>query len=295
VKAVDLWPRFARFGRVGEVFIPSKVDKQGKQFGFVKYREVKDAKELLRIISNIWIDSFKLRINLSKFNRKTEPMPNEDTRRKEPEAVTGTVRDGATTVGRTFKTALLAENATGSRTGGVEKTKGEVVWEVEVEEERMMKLEGACVGYLVENTNAQSIQNNFQMDGFQSLKVCALGYMTVLIWSDKVEEVREIMETVGWWCSLFEKVIPWSPDVVFNNRAVWLRCYGVPPHAWGNDLFRSIAFKHGRFLEVDDSTKEMKRCDVARIKILTNDKAAIDTSMAVKVLGKRFDIRIWKK
>jgi hypothetical protein len=36
----------------------------------------------------------------------------------------------------------------------------------------------------------------------------------------------------------------------------------------------------------------MKRCDVGRIKILTNDKAAIDTSMAVKVLGKRFDIRI---
>jgi hypothetical protein len=170
-----------------------------------------------------------------------------------------------------------------------------VVWEVEVEEDRMMKLEGACLGYLVENTNAQSIQNNFHMDGFLSLKVCALGYMKVLIWSDKVEEVKEIMETVGWWCSLFEKVIPWSPDVVVNSRAVWLRCYGVPPHAWGNDLFRSIAFKHGRFLEVDDNTKEMKRCDVGRIKILTNDKAAIDTSMAVKVLGKRFDIRIWKK
>jgi hypothetical protein len=38
VKAVDLWPRFARFGRVGEVFIPAKVDKQGKRFGSVKYR-----------------------------------------------------------------------------------------------------------------------------------------------------------------------------------------------------------------------------------------------------------------
>jgi hypothetical protein len=60
VKAVDLWPRFARFGRVGEVFIPAKVDKQGNRFGFVKFREVKDAKELLRSISNIWIDSFKL-------------------------------------------------------------------------------------------------------------------------------------------------------------------------------------------------------------------------------------------
>jgi hypothetical protein len=292
VKAVDLWPRFARFGRVGEVFIPAKVDKQGKRFGFVKYREVKDAKELLRTISNIWIDSFKLRINLSKFNRKTEQLPNGETKRKEPEVVVGTARDGAMTTGRTFKSALLTDNASGSGIGEAEKAKDEVVWEVEVEEERMEKLEGACVGYLVENMNAQSIQNDFHMDGFQSVKVCPLGYMTVLIWSEKVEEVKEIMETVGWWCSLFEKVIPWSPDAVSNSRAVWIRCYGVPPHAWGNDLFRSIAFKHGRFLEVDASTKEMKRCDVARIKILTKDKTAIDTSMTVKVLGKRYDIRI---
>jgi RNA recognition motif-containing protein len=79
VKAIDLWPRFARFGRVGEVFIPKKVDKQGKRFGFVKYREVKDEIELLRSISNIWVKSFKLRVNLSKFKRQTEKVQQDGT------------------------------------------------------------------------------------------------------------------------------------------------------------------------------------------------------------------------
>jgi hypothetical protein len=39
----------------------------------------------------------------------------------------------------------------------------------------------------------------------------------------------------------------------------------------------------------------MKRCDVAQIKILTNEKSAIDSSLAVKVLGCRFDIRVMEE
>jgi hypothetical protein len=58
IKAVDLWPKFTRFGRVGEVYIPDKRDKQGRWFGFVKYRDVKNARETLDLISNIWVGSF---------------------------------------------------------------------------------------------------------------------------------------------------------------------------------------------------------------------------------------------
>jgi RNA recognition motif-containing protein len=53
VKVSELWHKFARFGRVGDVYIPSKLDKQGRSFGFVKYREVRDAEELLDLISGI--------------------------------------------------------------------------------------------------------------------------------------------------------------------------------------------------------------------------------------------------
>ncbi|KAK2412588.1 SC35 splicing factor [Trifolium repens] len=45
--SMELWSKFARFARVGEVYIPNKVDKQGRRFGFVKFKEVTDAVELL--------------------------------------------------------------------------------------------------------------------------------------------------------------------------------------------------------------------------------------------------------
>ncbi|MCI01992.1 endonuclease/exonuclease/phosphatase family protein, partial [Trifolium medium] len=175
IKAVDLWPRFARYGRVGEVFIPAK---EGNRFGFVKFRDVRDAKVLLRDLSNIWVGSFKLRINLSKFSRRTEPRSAEHELigKSEGRDVTG---GGLVQGGRSFKEALsvdeedrrlVGQNVGGGVVSVVVKEVPEVVWEVEVVEERLMKLEGAFVGYLVEEKDVVSLQNNFRMSGFQSLK-----------------------------------------------------------------------------------------------------------------------------
>ncbi|GAU25569.1 hypothetical protein TSUD_260030 [Trifolium subterraneum] len=262
VQAMDLWPCFARFGRVGEVYIPTKVDKQGK------------------------------RINLSKFKRKVDANQKAELHH---------IGDGAkrTQGGITFKEVIKQGEILGAgegTTSGVShlavRSGTEVVWEVEVEGERSANLEGAYVGYLVDDLDAQTMQNNFRMGGYESLMVTVLGYKTVLLWSVKKEEVKEVVETVGWWCTLFEKVIPWSPELVTNHKVTWLRCFGVPIHAWGNDIFRAMAFKFGRFIEVDEITKQFKRCDMARIKVVTSEKKVIDASMAVKVLGRRFDIRV---
>ncbi|GAU40167.1 hypothetical protein TSUD_292730 [Trifolium subterraneum] len=291
-KVVDLWSRFGRFGRVGEVYIPKKVDKQGRQFGFVKFRDVSDARELLRTISDIWMGSFKLRVNLAKFRKNNQPEATGEQRK-------GLLMGQKTTqVDKSFKNALMAvdseDGSGGYHQGNMAgaQTRPEVVWEVEVEDEVMSKLSGAYVGYLVDDKEAITIQNQFRMDGLQYLKVCVLGFMKILLWSDKVGEVKEVVESVGWWCSLFEKVVPWSPALVSNQRVTWIRYYGVPLHAWGIDLFRALAFKFGRFIDIDEQTKLMSKCDVARVKILSGESRLIDASMAVKVQGQRFDIRI---
>jgi hypothetical protein len=298
VKAIDLWPRFGRFARVGEVYIPNKVDKQGNRFGFVKFREVNDAVDLLRRVSNIWIGSFKLRVNLSKFKRNEEPDKKEGVQRVKL-GVNPRAQEG-----RSFKQALVTKEVVSNADPGecskareamISEGVKEVVWEVEVEEERAAMLTGAYVGYLTEEKEAKSIQNNFIMSGFQGLRVAAMGFKQVLLWSEKVGEVKEVIESVGWWCSLFERVVPWSPELVSNQRVTWLRCYGVPTHAWGVDLFRALAFKHGRFIEVDESTKLFQRCDVARVKVVTNKTHAIDSFMPVQVNGRRFDIRIMEE
>jgi RNA recognition motif-containing protein len=108
VKAVDLWPKFARFGRVGEVYIPDKRDKQGRRFGFVKYRDVSDAREQLDLVSNIWLGSFKLRVNLSRF-AKGAPTKNVDEEKERPTGKKTPDKEGGdlvVTEGRSFKEVL---------------------------------------------------------------------------------------------------------------------------------------------------------------------------------------------
>jgi hypothetical protein len=65
--------------------------------------------------------------------------------------------------------------------------KQEVIWEVEVEDEVLMKLRGAYVGYLAEDKEAKTIQNHFRMDGFQKMKICSLRFRKILLWSEMVD------------------------------------------------------------------------------------------------------------
>jgi RNA recognition motif-containing protein len=65
----DLWKLFAKFGNVGDVFIPKKVDKWGRKFGFVKFKEVKEVEVMSEKLEDVWWDSYKLRINRARFGK----------------------------------------------------------------------------------------------------------------------------------------------------------------------------------------------------------------------------------
>ncbi|MCI40109.1 RNA-binding protein 25-like, partial [Trifolium medium] len=72
ILVVDLWKVFAKYGRVGEVYIPKKKDKWGRRFGFVKFKEVKNVEELSRRLGEVWCGTYKVRINLSRFAKGSQ-------------------------------------------------------------------------------------------------------------------------------------------------------------------------------------------------------------------------------
>ncbi|MCH93579.1 DUF4283 domain protein, partial [Trifolium medium] len=133
------------------------------------------------------------------------------------------------------------------------------------------------------------------MDGYHNMRVLPLGHQKVLLSSTVEDEVKEVVGSVGWWCTWFDRFEEWSPELVSNQRSIWLRCFGVPLHAWGEALFRTIAFKYGTFIEVDTTTKIMARGDLARIKIVTDKPLLIDANITILVLGKKFVIKVMEE
>jgi hypothetical protein len=81
------------------------------------------------------------------------------------------------------------------------------------------------------------------MGGYPKIRIIPLGHLQVLISSDVVGEVQEVVGSVGWWCNWFDRFEAWSPDLVTNQRAVWLSCFGVPLHAWGDAIFKTISLE----------------------------------------------------
>ncbi|GAU31573.1 hypothetical protein TSUD_53950 [Trifolium subterraneum] len=110
----DLRRTFARYWKVGEVYIPAKRDKFGRRFGFARFAEVQDVQTLLEKIEGTWIGTYKIRANLSKFRRGEDGGRNQSTQALEKPRVN---RGILTEVrkGISFKDAVMEDDRGGKR------------------------------------------------------------------------------------------------------------------------------------------------------------------------------------
>jgi RNA recognition motif-containing protein len=109
----DLWKLFSKYGSVCDVFIPKKMDKWERKFGFVKFKETKDyeVEALCNKLVDVWWDTFKLRINNARFDKWEEKGGNEAGQTQSKRAPPGSVR--AVSDDMSFKSLLVGEENSG--------------------------------------------------------------------------------------------------------------------------------------------------------------------------------------
>lgn len=61
--------QFADKGTLVDFFIPLKTNKAGGKFGFVRYKKPNDLLALERKLDDIWLGSYKIRVNRARFGR----------------------------------------------------------------------------------------------------------------------------------------------------------------------------------------------------------------------------------
>jgi hypothetical protein len=271
----ELWKIFLQYGRVGEVYIPKKLDRRGRRFGFVKFKEVTDEEELSERLCDVWIGSFKLWINRSRFAR-SEP---KEEKTQQVTATRPVISMEETTPGRSFRSALVGNGASME------------VLKVPVNEELCKELRGSMVGRLAREKNVKQIQTTLCMEGFRSITVTHMGDNRVLLRSPVEGDVERLLKSKNECLSYyFADLKPWNPGLIATHREVWVQIYGIPIHSWGEDLFKLVGKRLGGFVDFDEETARMARFDVARIKILSTSWAFIDVVVKVEVEGVIFDL-----
>ncbi|KAK2455003.1 zinc finger CCCH domain-containing protein [Trifolium repens] len=306
VKVMELWSLFNKYGRVGEVYIPNKLDKKGHRFGFVKFKEVADAKELEGRLGDVWWETYKLRINLSRFNRGVretnhlKPQRGEEVPPK-PQAGSSQRDTASVEQGRSFKNALTMERKKDTRVG-LEEPKREATKATEmqptsiavkVNEDLWKMFQTSFVGFLKEEKDVIKISEGLVMEGYDWITATFMGENMMLLTSTTSQSLIEAVSlNRKWWEGWFRSILEWSPELHLDRRSVWLRCRGVPLHAWDELTFRQLTDRLGTFIELDMNTANRTKLDVARVKISTSRMTFIDEQILISVLDKKFQISV---
>jgi hypothetical protein len=314
----DLWRLFSKYWRVGEVYIPDKLDKAGKRFGFARFEDVNDRQKLLEKIENTWIGTYKIRANLPKFTRG-EGVKKPAARVQE--ATSNRAESRQFGAGTSFKDTLLGGNKgkidklnnqndnnndkSKKQNGWVVKAKAKGrnkltdaeykagVMAIDAEPKNLKMLDGSFVGTLKEIADVDSIQTNIWMEGFQQIKATPIGMDLILLNSSLEGEIQRAYESnKSWWEMWFLSLTPWRPNLRPRGRRIWVRPFGVPLHIWSWEGFKKIIWRYGTLVNLDPETLEQSRFDVARDLITVTFWEMVDEIIEVKVDDEVFTIRM---
>lgn len=290
VQVVELWSLFAKHGRVGEVYVPNKRDKHGNRFGFVKFKEIKSMEALSARLEDVWMGTFRLRVNLSLFGRnRRRASPNQPhldagtvTNGGHPLALEGGERSNAE---KSFKSALVgAPNGLGKQ--------ALPTLEAEVQVDMMELLQGSYVGRLEKGVEVRALQVKLWLAGLHYVRAAAMGGGLLLLFRNSGEDVGLPAKNKAWWGGLLSEVRAWTPNQVGVTREIWLSIFGVPPHAWGETTFANLVNSCGVLVELDVETWNKSRFDVARVKIEALLSGRIDFSINLRIQGAKFVVRL---
>ncbi|GKV51190.1 hypothetical protein SLEP1_g57860 [Rubroshorea leprosula] len=263
----EMWTEFAKFGRVYAIYSPPRRNRNGRRFGFVRYLNVKDEKELERKLDQIRIRGHKIWVNIAMY-------PKEEVKERETRRI---VTTNMVVAGKSYADAVKGKL-------GRAPQKAE-----HIQAEKRPKLDNQTAKSRCNNTPSQQntrqtwklkskqeewsgIEYNVKEEEYEWLRGCYVGI------AHSVEIVPNLQEK-------------FYMEVVANERFVWMRCLGAPIHAWGPDFFENMANAWGKFICLDDSTSKRRRFDIARFLISTLIMDLISVKRQIKVNGVFYNLK----
>lgn len=85
----SMWIHFQTFGEVLDILIPAKQSRLGMKFGFAKYKDIKDIKQLVSSIRVVAVGAEYLVINEARFRRGEVKTVSQGVRKTTEEVPTG--------------------------------------------------------------------------------------------------------------------------------------------------------------------------------------------------------------
>lgn len=309
--AKEMYNIFKEYGHIDEVIFPPRRDKRRKRFGFVRFFNVLDEILLAIKLDNIIIESRKIHENLQRFIRErvggAGDMKDQTIKRTTPAKweVTHTSypmnrwnRDGQKNVGvqNGFQRRSYAQTVRGEQEDIGKKQLRKILFahlEHDMEEEDMIRFHKDFMGVVENPGDTYNIQERFNKEGYFGIKVAPMGASLWLMEEKDEGLLRYIIAEASEWISQwFEKIRPWCPNDVDNERVTWSRVFSLPCHTWMDKIFKCISSPVGVFIYDDEDTKKLKNLDMARILVRTKYCLGLNQTHNLSINGDVFRIKV---
>ncbi|KAL4353484.1 hypothetical protein GQ457_06G014730 [Hibiscus cannabinus] len=261
-----VWQSFDRHGEVVDVFIPRRRNRFGERFGFVRMATRAAADRVIERLNGFWLYRSRITVAFavkgdrdSSWRRRSEKI-SRDQRQRSNHSVSG----GHGGVYRRV-------------TGVLDGSKKEV-------------LETCVVAWCKERLRGEALVTELRRAGFTGCSVMRAAGDVVLLLFVSAEERQSVLDRsdLDRW---FVKVFPWSPDIGFDSRSVWLSVLGVPMQFWSQDTFRNVAQLWGSLVRLDESTMDPKSFEQAGLLIETKHWDRIMETIEVDCDGRLVPVR----
>lgn len=287
-----LWWHFKKWGDVREVYIAKRLNKEGRRYGFVRFKDVKDAKGLELRLDNIFINEHKLYVNLPRFDRSArQEAPQANKLAGGKKTIEESCRD-ATNHGpprRSYVDAVTMGVCQGHKR--VDETRYSPVY-INLEVTGRAWCEGTWTGKLKKMMEVDALEDRLAWELGYSVDSQFLGDDMVLLPGLSDEKARALIQSeTEKGDSIFYELKKWSPLSRPSNRIVWLQLWGFPVQAWEIQSFRKVVAAIGDIIEPDDDTEDRRRFDRARLLVRTPLPPTIRSAVNVRV--GELEYKVW--
>ncbi|KAJ0816766.1 putative RNA recognition motif domain, nucleotide-binding alpha-beta plait domain superfamily [Helianthus annuus] len=289
----DLANAFRGFGEIAGAFIAKKKDKEGRIFGFVSFRGVRDQK-LKQNMSKVKLGGNKLLVNVALFAREnvvTKPTSSVGGGGRSKGSGQYAGQEGVPYVkgSKPVKDGVSFLDILTNRTRDYCE---EDVLIVDPAISSLSSLSGrAVVGRSLGFSELNNLKSSLLVAGFLGATIQYLGGLSVLISFESEESSNNFLLEKGTWSRWFSSLSPWIGQALPYERFAWVIVHGVPPHLVSRKVFDMIGGKYGKVIHHSQFLETDGDLSYDRLGILTDSGNRINGTLNLSWQDKRY--KVW--
>ncbi|KAJ0476552.1 putative RNA recognition motif domain, nucleotide-binding alpha-beta plait domain superfamily [Helianthus annuus] len=293
----SLWNAFEHFDNLEDTFVPSKRDKAGNKFGFIKLSNVQDPQWWMEKIKEVRFDGVVLSVNLARFYRdgsKVGSLPKSERvsvfsrlhgLKQTPPHAHGPISNYPSHFGsKSYSAAVTGLNSSGP--GG---TLDLPPMNTAAKKNLEFK---SLVGEVVDIDTLNDLKHLLSGLTEDGILLKYLGGLKVLLCFNKAEDAEEFRwNMVNTWENWFSRLYIWEGIPPIFERVAWIKILGVPVCLWDRHVFNKIGERCGRLLVKSEAEKSNGNLAEDRLAILVHSGKSFSTEFDVS--WKEHKFKVW--